>query len=50
MIRKLPKKLFNYLQIQVLDLAQCQNLEKIPSSIDQLNALQEFDLTRCWKL
>jgi hypothetical protein len=50
MIQKLPKKLFNCLQIQVLDLAQCQNVEKIPSFIGQLNALQELDLARCWKL
>jgi len=33
MIQKLPNNLFNCLQIQVLDLAQCQSLEKIPSSI-----------------
>ncbi|CAK9268964.1 unnamed protein product [Sphagnum jensenii] len=46
MIRKLPNDLFCWLQLQVLDLAQCQSLEKIPSSIGQLNALQELDLSR----
>jgi len=50
MIRELPNNLFNCLKIQVLDLAQCQSLEKIPSSISQLNALQELDLAMCQKL
>ncbi len=44
MIRKLPSNLFYCLQLQVLDLAQCQSLEEIPSSIGELNALQELDL------
>ncbi len=39
MIQKLPNNLSYCLQLQVLDLAQCQILEEIPSSIDQLNAL-----------
>jgi Leucine-rich repeat (LRR) protein len=50
MIRKLSDNLFNYLQLQVLDLAQCQSLEEIPSSIGQLNALQKLDLSWCWDL
>ncbi|KAH8971302.1 hypothetical protein BDL97_02G133800 [Sphagnum fallax] len=44
MIQKLPNNLFYWLQLQVLDLAQCQSLEEIPSFIGQLNALQELDL------
>jgi len=47
MIQKLPNDLFYWLQLQILHLAQCQNLEEIPSSIGQLNALQELDLSRC---
>ncbi len=50
MIQKLPNNLFNCLQIQVLDLAQCQSLEKIPASIGQLNTLQELNLSRCSNL
>ncbi|CAK9216117.1 unnamed protein product [Sphagnum troendelagicum] len=50
MIQKLPNDLFYWLQLQVLDLAQCESLEEIPSSIGQLNALQELDLSRCSKL
>ncbi len=50
MIQKLPSNFFHCLQLQVLDLAQCQNLEEIPSSIGQLNALQELDLSRCSNL
>jgi hypothetical protein len=44
MIQKLPSNLFYCLQLQVLDLAQCQSLKKIPSSVGQLKTLQEFDL------
>jgi len=50
MIRKLPNNLFYCLQLQVLDLAQCQSLEEIPSLIGELNALQELDFNRCSKL
>jgi disease resistance protein RPS4 len=50
MIQKLPNNLFNCFQLQVLDLAQCQLLETIPSSIGQLNALQELDLSGCSNL
>jgi hypothetical protein len=50
MLQKLPNDLFNYLQLQVLDLAQCQHLQELPSSIDQLNALQELDLANCRSL
>jgi Leucine-rich repeat (LRR) protein len=50
MIQKLPNILFYCLQLQVLDLAQCQCLEEIPSSIGQLNAFEEFDLSRCSNL
>ncbi len=39
MIKKLPSNLFFCSQLQVLDLAQCQSLEEIPSSSSQLNAL-----------
>jgi Leucine-rich repeat (LRR) protein len=49
-IRKLSDNLFNCLQLQVLDLAQCQSLKEIPSSIGQLNALQSLDLSRCSNL
>jgi hypothetical protein len=44
MIQKLPSNLFYCLQLQVLDLAQCQSLKKIPSSVGQLKTLQEYDL------
>ncbi len=50
MIQKLPNNLFYCLQLQVLDLAQCQNLEEIPSSIEQFTSLQEFDLSECSNL
>ncbi len=50
MIRKLPSNLFYCLQLKVLDLAQCQSLKKIPSSIGQLNALQELILLGCSNL
>jgi Leucine-rich repeat (LRR) protein len=50
MIRKLPDNLFYCLQLQVLDLAQCESLEEIPSFIGKLNALQELDLNGCSKL
>ncbi|KAH8949044.1 hypothetical protein BDL97_10G009400, partial [Sphagnum fallax] len=50
MIRKLPSNLFYCLQLRVLDLAQCQSLEEILSSIGQLNALQELHLNGCSKL
>ncbi len=50
MIRKLPNNLFYCLQLKVLDLTQCLNLEKISSSIGQLNALQELDLNGCSNL
>ncbi|CAK9202546.1 unnamed protein product [Sphagnum troendelagicum] len=43
-IPKLPNNLFYCSQLQVLDLTECQSLEEIPSSIGQLNALQEFHL------
>jgi len=44
MIQKLLSNLFYCLQLQVLDLAQCHYLEKIPSSVDRLKTLQELDL------
>ncbi|CAM6073542.1 unnamed protein product [Sphagnum tenellum] len=47
-IKKLPSNLFSCLQLQVLDLAQC--LKELPSSIGQLNALQELDLRACSNL
>ncbi|CAM6063197.1 unnamed protein product [Sphagnum tenellum] len=47
MIPKLPNNLFNCIQLQVLDLAQCQSLKELPSSIGQLNALKELDLSSC---
>jgi Leucine-rich repeat (LRR) protein len=47
MIQKLPSNLFYCLQLQVLDLAECQSLEKILSSLGRLKTLQEFDLARC---
>ncbi|KAH8940546.1 hypothetical protein BDL97_15G094200 [Sphagnum fallax] len=47
MIPKLPNNLFNCIQLQVLDLAQCQSLKALPSSIGQLNALKELDLSSC---
>ncbi|KAH8957731.1 hypothetical protein BDL97_07G106300, partial [Sphagnum fallax] len=50
MIQKLPNNLFFCSQLQVLDLAQCQSLEEIPSPISQLNALQELDLNGCSNL
>ncbi len=50
MIKKLPSNLFYCLQLQVLDLAQCEILEELPSSIGQLYALQELDLSRCSNL
>jgi hypothetical protein len=50
MIQKLPNNLFYCLQLQVLDLAQCQSLEEISSLIGQLNALQELDLRGCSNL
>ncbi|CAK9256655.1 unnamed protein product [Sphagnum jensenii] len=50
MIRKLPSNLFYCLQLRVLDLAQCQSLEEILSSIGQLNALQELNLSQCSSL
>ncbi|CAM6041043.1 unnamed protein product, partial [Sphagnum compactum] len=50
MIRKLPSNLFYCLQLQVLDLAQCQSLEEIPSSIGEFNALQELDFDGCSNL
>ncbi len=50
MIRKLPSNLFYCLQLQVLDLAQCQSLKKIPSSVGRLKTLQEFDLAGCGNL
>ncbi len=50
MIQKLPNDLFYWIQLQVLDLAECQSLEEIPSSIGQLNALQELDLQGCFDL
>ncbi len=50
MIRQLPSNLFSCLQLRVLDLAQCQSLENIPSYIGQLKALQEFDLVGCGSL
>ncbi|CAM6061062.1 unnamed protein product, partial [Sphagnum tenellum] len=49
-IPMLPKNLFYCLQLKVLDLTQCQNLEEVPESISQLTALQEFDLNGCSKL
>jgi disease resistance protein RPS4 len=50
MIRKLSNNLFNCLQLQVLDLTQCQSLEELPASIGQLNALQELVLSQCSNL
>ncbi|KAH8944459.1 hypothetical protein BDL97_13G111700 [Sphagnum fallax] len=50
MIRKLPNNLFNCFQLQVLDLAQCQFLETIPSSIGQLTTLQELHFSWCSNL
>jgi Leucine-rich repeat (LRR) protein len=50
MIRKLPSNLFHCLQLRVLDLTECHNLEEIPLSIGQLNALQEFNLSWCFNL
>jgi len=47
MIPKLSNNVFNCLQLQVFDLAQCQSLEELPSSIGQLIALQELDLSWC---
>ncbi|CAM6063762.1 unnamed protein product [Sphagnum tenellum] len=44
MIQKLPSNLFYCLQLKVLHLTECRSLEKIPSYIGQLNALQELDL------
>jgi nucleoside-triphosphatase THEP1 len=50
MIQKLPNNLFSCLQFKILDLAQCQSLEEIPSSIGQMNALQELYLSGCSNL
>jgi len=50
MIRKLPSNLFYCLQLQVLNLEQCQCFKKKLSSIGQLKAFQEFDLKRCQSL
>jgi disease resistance protein RPS4 len=50
MIQKLPNNLFYCSQLKILDLAQCQTLEEIPSCIGQLNALQELDLSGCFEL
>jgi Leucine-rich repeat (LRR) protein len=50
MIRKLLSNLFYCLQLKVLDLTKCVSLEKIPSSIGQLNALEELDLKGCSNL
>jgi Leucine-rich repeat (LRR) protein len=49
-IRKLPSNLFYSFQLKVLDLTECLSLEKIPSCIGQLNALQELDLNGCSNL
>jgi hypothetical protein len=50
MIQNFPNNLFNCLQLKVLDLAQCQSLEELPSSIGQLNALQKLVLLGCYNL
>ncbi len=50
MIQKLPNNLFYCLQLQILDLAQCQSLEEIPSFIGQLNAFQKLVLCECSNL
>ncbi|CAM6033858.1 unnamed protein product [Sphagnum compactum] len=51
MIRKLPSNLFDCLQLQVFDLSGwCSNLKELPSSIGQLNALQELQLWGCSNL
>jgi Leucine-rich repeat (LRR) protein len=50
MIQMLPNNLFYCLQLKVLDLRQCLNLEKISECIGQLNALQELALNGCWSL
>jgi hypothetical protein len=45
-IQKLPSNQFDCFQLQVLGLAQCQSLKKIPSYVNQLNAFQEFKLAK----
>jgi Leucine-rich repeat (LRR) protein len=50
MIRSLPSNLFYCSQLQVLDLAQCKSLEKLPSFVGQLKALRELVLSGCSNL
>jgi hypothetical protein len=50
MMEKLSNNLSFYSQLRMLDLAQCQNLKELPSSIGQLNALQKLDLSWCSNL
>jgi hypothetical protein len=50
MIQTLPSNLFYCLQLKILDLTECVNLEKIPLSISQLNTLQELSLNGCSNL
>jgi len=49
-IQKLPSNMSYCLQLQVLDLAQCESLKKIPSFVGRLKTLQELDLEGCVSL
>jgi Leucine-rich repeat (LRR) protein len=47
-MQKLPSNVFHCFQLHILDLSHC--LQELFTSIGQLNALQEFNLSYCYRL
>jgi len=47
-MQKLPSNVFHYSQLHIFDLSHC--LQELLTSIGQLNALQEFNLSYSYRL